>query len=64
MDPKDVITSSIEEKKGCEAHEIEEATTKDDMKEVAKDDTAKEFDQRQMEHSMIVPETWAVATES
>ena len=63
-DPKDVITTSIEEDNGCEAHEIEEATSKDDIKEVVMDDTTKAIDQRHMEYSMLVPETWAVATES
>ena len=48
VDPKDVITTSIEEDNGCEAHEIEEATTKDDIKEVAMDYTGKEVDQRHM----------------
>ena len=64
MDPKDVITTSIEEDNGCEAHEIEEATTKNDIKEVAMDDTAKAVNQRYMEYSMLVLETWAVATKS
>ena len=57
VDLKDVIMTSIEEENGCEAHEIEEAATKKDMKEVAMDDTTKEVDQRHMEYSMLVPET-------
>ena len=63
VDPKDVITTSIEEDNGCEAHDIREVVTKNDIKEVAMDDTTKVFDQRHMESSMLVPETWAVATE-
>ena len=63
VDPKDVITTSIEEDNGCEAHEIEEATWKDDIKEVVMDDMTKAIEQRHMQ-SMLVPETWAVATES
>ena len=64
VDPKDVIMTSTEEEYGCEAHEIEEVATKNDIEEVAMDDTAKAVDQRCMESSMLVPETWAVATES
>ena len=63
VDPKDVITTSIVEENGCEAHDIREVVTKNDIKEVAMDDTTKVFDQRHMESSMLVPETWAVATE-
>ena len=55
-----MITTSIEEDNGCEAHEIEEATTKNDIKEVAMDDTAKAVDQRHMESSKLVLETLAV----
>ena len=55
VDPKDEFATSIEEDNGCEAHEI---------KEVAMNDTTKEVDQRHMEYSMLVPETWAFATES
>ena len=38
VDPKDVITTSIEENNGCEAHDIEEVSMKNDNKEVAMDD--------------------------
>ena len=49
---------------GCEAHEIEEETSKYDIKEVVIDDTAKAIGQRHMEYSMLALETWAVATET
>ena len=62
VDPKDVITTPIEEDNGCEAHEIEEATSKEDIKEVVMDDTAKAIDERHMEYFVLVPETWVVAT--
>ena len=57
VDPKDVITTSIEEDNGCEAHEIEDLATKNYIKEVSMDDTTKEVDQRDMDSSMLVPET-------
>ena len=63
VDPKDVITTSIEEENGCEAHEIEEAATKNDIKEVAIDNTEKAVKQSHMEYSMLAPQAWAVATE-
>ena len=53
-----MITTSIEEDSGCRAHEIEEVTMKNDIKELAMDDTAKAVNQRHMESSMLVPEFW------
>ena len=55
VDPKDVITTSIEEDNRCEAHDIEEVTSKDDIKEVVMDDKTKAINQSHMEYSMLVP---------
>ena len=54
----------IKEDKECEAHMIKEVATKNDIKEVAMDNMAKVIDQRRMESSTLVLETWAVASEN
>ena len=41
-----------------------EVATKNDIKEVAMDNMAKVIDQRRMESSTLVLETWAVASEN
>ena len=54
----------IKEDKDCEAHMIKEVATKNDIKEVAMDNMAKVIDQRRMESSTLVLETWVVASEN
>ena len=45
VDPKDVITTSIEENNGCEAHEIKEIATKNDIEsEMAMDQETRDGD--------------------
>ena len=50
--------------KECEAHLIKEVATKNDIKEVAMDNMAKVIDQRRMESSTLVLETWAIPSEN
>ena len=54
----------IKEDKEREAHVIKEVTTKNDIKEVAMDNMPKVIDQRHMESSTLVLETWVVASEN
>ena len=60
VDPKDEFATSIEEDNGCDAHEIDEAATKNVIKEVGMNDTTKAVDQMHMESSTPVLETSAV----
>ena len=60
VDPKDEFATSIEEDNGCDAHEIDEAATKNVIKEVGMNDMTKAVDQMHMESSTPVLETSAV----
>ena len=54
----------IKRDKESEAHINKEAATKNDIKEVAMNNMAKLIDQRRMESSTLVLETWVVASEN
>ena len=60
VDPKDEFATSIEEDNGCDAHEIDEAATKNVIKEVGMNDMTKAVDQIHMKSSTPVLETSAV----